>query len=135
MMERKRAFRSGIVLLELMASILIFALAGAVCVQVLMKADALATQAQNLTDGVNYASSAAEMIRSAGSNGEAVERLQEAWPETRLGENVQIPFDQGMLEITIRNDQGLWNYSLHWLASDGTTYDLTVCRSDPEVTP
>ncbi len=129
-MERKRIFRSGVVLLELMAAILIFALAGAICIQVLVKAEETAAQAQRLTDGVNYASSAAEVFRAADSGEEALEMLTALWPQSQTGERTVIPFERGQLEITQNDNAGLRIYDIQWVCGGERVYRLEIIRQD-----
>lgn len=134
-MERKRVFRSGIVLLELMAAILIFALAGAVCVQVLMKADSLASEARNLSEGIHAVSSAAEILRSAESESQARERIRQAWPQSVLDEAITIELPDGQMVIHGENAEGLWTYQICWQGQAETRYQLELKRMDREVSP
>ena len=99
-----RASRASLLLMELMVSLLLFALAGAACVRVLYRAGELSRDAQRLTRAVEETSSAAELIRSAQTRREALELLKRAWPQTRPGEETVIsmaPLVSGFGRISV----------------------------------
>ena len=63
-MRVNRASRATLLLMEVMVSVLLFALAGAVCVRILTRAQALSDQAQSLRRADLAVSNAAELLRS-----------------------------------------------------------------------
>lgn len=98
-MERKRDPRAGLLLMELMAAILIFALAGAVCLRLTVEAERLSARALSLTEGVREAATAAELLRSADSAEEAMDRFHRAWPQGREAETFLAEIRGGILSI------------------------------------
>lgn len=61
-MKRRASSRSGLFLLEMMISILFFAIAAVVCIQVFVKADQLSRRAENLDMAAGICASAAELL-------------------------------------------------------------------------
>lgn len=124
-----RASRASLLLMELMVSLLLFALAGAACVRVLYRAGELSRDAQRLTRAVEETSSAAELIRSAQTRQEALELLKRAWPQTQSGEETVIPMEDGTLGIRFRQDQRLTVCYIVWYAEEEPVYTLEIVRS------
>ena len=123
-MAEKKTFRSGLILLELLAAITIFALAGAVCIRVLVKADALTLEARAMEQGVSAVSSAAEILRSASSEEEALALL----------ENPEFP-GNGELTLAVHHEGGCTVFDLGWVSGGEEVYSLELKRYFREVTP
>lgn len=77
-MKRKMSSKSSLFLLEMMISVLFFAVAAAVCIQVFVKAHQLSGQAENLNMAAGIASSAAELL-SSGSEEELAVYYDADW--------------------------------------------------------
>lgn len=127
-MRINRASRSSLLLMELMVSLLLFALAGAACVRVMQAAGELSRQAERLTRGVEETSSAAELIRSAETKQEALELLTRAWPQTRLGEETVISMEDGALGIRFRQNQRLTVCYILWYTEEEPVYTLELVK-------
>lgn len=98
-MQTKNSSKSGIFLMELILSILFFAIAAAVCVKLFVTAHRLSDQSVNLNHAVSMAESVAEAFY--GCNGNAGE-LENLFPDAGMNQTDE----QTML--TINNaDQGL----------------------------
>ena len=110
-MERKSFPRSLSILLELIAAIVIFAVAAAICTRVLVSARNLSLEAEHLNRAVESVTSAAELLRGVPEE-EALERLS-AFPELR---------------VTRREEQGLVYYSIEYLSEGAAVYALEVAR-------
>ncbi|MCH4208465.1 MAG: hypothetical protein LKF79_06060 [Solobacterium sp.] len=85
MIRKSKASSSNLFLLELILSILIFALASAVCVSFFMRSHTLSTSAYDLNHSVECADNAAEIVRSADSE-EDLQNLLSAEYGTSLKE-------------------------------------------------
>ena len=123
-----RASRSSLLLMELMVSLLLFALAGAACVRVMQRSGEISREARRLSRGVEEVSSAAELVRSAGSRQEALELLRRAWPQARLGEETVIEMSDGALRLTFRRNQRLTMCYITWCAQGQEVYSLEIAR-------
>ncbi len=75
--------KSSLFLLELILAILFFSIASAVCVQLFVKSHLLSRQAEILSIAVNECSDAAEIILSADTDAEVLERLYAAYPDAQ----------------------------------------------------
>lgn len=73
--------KSSLFLLELIMAILFFSIASAICVQLFVKSHLLSKQAEILSIAVNECSDAAEIIYSADTEAEILERLKNAYPD------------------------------------------------------
>ena len=127
-MEKKNLSRSGTLLLELMASILIFSLAAAVCVQVFVDAHSLSADAQALASGVAYCANAAEVLRSADSREEGLTLLAEIYPQTQWDDQgASVPMGESSVEIYWKMENGLEEYSIQYVDDQGTQiYELEL---------
>lgn len=123
-----RASRSSLLLMELMVSLLLFALAGAACVRVMQRSGEISREARRLSRGVEEVSSAAELVRSAGSRQEALELLARAWPQARLGEETVIEMSDGALRLTFRQNRRLTMCYIAWCAQGQEVYSLEIAR-------
>ena len=123
-----RASRSSLLLMELMVSLLLFALAGAACVRVMQRSGEISREARRLSRGVEEVSSAAELVRSAGSRQEALELLNRAWPQARLGEETVIEMSDGALRLTFRQNRRLTMCYIAWCAQGQEVYSLEIAR-------
>ena len=85
-MDRQPARRSGLFLMELILSILFFAVAAAICLLLFAKAHSLEADSRNLSQAVNACSSVAEVVRS---QDEPLAYLQELYPEGAAGADAQ----------------------------------------------
>jgi len=128
----RRTSRSFLLILELLTSILLFALAGAICIRVLVKADDISRRADALSAGVGYVTSAAELIRSADSENTAITRITDSFPQATGEEEMKIPFPEGLLTITWENTDGITTYFLNWQGMDGP-FTLEVAKFYGEV--
>ena len=131
-MAKKRMSRSGMLLLELMMGILIFSLAAAVCIQVFLKAHDLSQRAQELTQAVNTCATAAEILRSADTQAQALERLAQQYPQLeRQGEQASAQQAQGRLEVRWQSRERLTQYSILWLDAQGRqVYELELEQAE-----
>jgi len=120
-MTRKHGMRSGLLLMELLAAFLIFALAGTVCLRVLTRASSLSREAVSLRQGVTETTTAAEFLRSAQSPEEALERFAMAWPQGIEEDGFTAAFEDGTLVITPGD-----YYIIEWYAEGRTVYSLRV---------
>lgn len=128
-MRINRASRSALLLMELMVSLLLFALAGAACLQVMTRSGELSREARARNRGVEQVSSAAELVRSAGSEQEARELLTRAWPQAEPGEEIRIPMEDGELRLSFGKEQRLTNCGIAWYADGERVYALDIlCR-------
>lgn len=78
-MKKKSASRSSLLLMELILSILFFALASAVCLQLFVKASLLSRDTQELDRAVRCASSAAELLSQAD---DPMKQIMAQYPES-----------------------------------------------------
>lgn len=134
-MELKKTLRSGAILLELMAAILIFALAGSICVQVLVKADSTVTRAQTLRDGLSCASGAAEILRAAPSHEAGVDTLKACWPQLAGKDSLRAELEDGELEITWQQSEGIYYYNIVYYAAGEEICRIPLLRGEREAKP
>ena len=137
MVRTNASRRSGIFLTELMIAILLFALASALCVRIFTRAQQLSTQAQELSEGVNRCSSAAELLRSASSGENARQLLTDHLGMEKIDANLfRLKTETGTLQIeTGRTDELFTARNLWKNLSGEIAYALTVERWIPEVNP
>ena len=135
MVRTNASRRSGIFLTELMIAILLFALASALCVQIFARAQQISTQAQELSEGINHCSSAAELLRSASSGENARQLLTEYLGMEEIETNLfQMNTETGTLQIEIGRTGELFTAQILWKNLHGEiAYDLKVDRWIPEV--
>ena len=129
MMEKKKLSRSGMLLLELMASILIFSLAAAVCVQVFVKAHSLSADAQTLASGVAYCANTAEIFRAAESREKGLTLLREVYPQTQWDDrSASVAMGDNLLKIEWQGqDDGLEKYTIQYVDAKGNLiYELDL---------
>lgn len=131
-MRINRASRSSLLLAELMVSLLLFALTGAVCIRVLERSGEVSRQAWVLTRGVQEASSAAELVRAADSEDQVRALLLAAYPQARLEENVEIPMEDGTLRLEFRQDQRITVCYITWCDGEEPVYSLEIHRAFEE---
>lgn len=74
-MSRSKANKSGIFLLELLLSILMFAAASTICIQIFAKSHALSAETDRLNHAVGLAQSVAACIQSGAKTPEELQRL------------------------------------------------------------
>ena len=129
--------RSGIFLTELMIAILLFALASALCVRIFVRAQQISTQAQELSEGVNRCSAAAELLRSAASGKNARQLLTQRLGMEKVDTNLfQLEEETGTLQVQTGREGELFTAHILWRNLRGEmVYDLTVERWIPEVNP
>lgn len=137
MVRTNASRRSGIFLTELMIAILLFALASALCVRIFARAQQLSAQAQELSEGVNRCSSAAELLRSASSGENARQLLTEHLGMEKSDANLfRLKTETGTLQIETGRTGELFTAQILWMNLQGEiAYDLTVKRWIPEVNP
>ena len=80
MIRKPKASSSSLFLMELILSILIFALASAVCVSFFVRSHTLSVQAQQMNQAVQSVDQAAELIRGSTSAEDLEQQLQQAYP-------------------------------------------------------
>lgn len=114
-MNTKRSSKSVTLLLELVAAILIFAVAAGICANVLASARVLSGEARELTTAVETVTAAAELLR-AGRGAEDALALDDA------------------LEIRQRESEGLVHYTISYLSDGETLYALELVKAQ-EVAP
>lgn len=128
-MEKKKLSRSGMLLLELMTSILIFSLAAAVCVQVFVKAHSLSADAQALASGVAYCANTAETFRVVESREEGLTLLREIYPQTQWDDrSASVAMGDNLLKIEWQDqDDGLEKYTIQYVDAKGNLiYELDL---------
>lgn len=137
MVRTNASRRSGIFLTELMIAILLFALASALCVRIFARAQQISTQAQELSEGVNRCSSAAELLRSASSGENARQLLTERLGMEQASQDLfLLEQESGTLQIETGRTDELFTAQILWKNLQGDiAYDLTVERWIPEVNP
>ena len=121
-----RASRASLLLMELMVSLLLFALAGAAGIRVIAHSRELSRQARELNRGVEQVSSAAELVRSAKSEREALALLTETWPQTVTGRETVIQMEEGRLRLTFRPEQRLTRCAIAWIVEEEEVYSLEL---------
>lgn len=114
-MNMKRSSKSVTLLLELVAAILIFAVAAGICAKVLASARVLSGEARELSTAVETVTAAAELLR-AGRGAEDALALDDA------------------LEIRQQESDGLAHYDISYISGGETLYSLELVRSQ-EVAP
>lgn len=93
MAHKYTSHKSSLFLLELILAILFFSIASAVCVQLFVKSHLLSKQAEILSVAVNECSDAAEIIYSADTETEVMERLKNAYPKAKnINNQLTIPY-------------------------------------------
>lgn len=93
MAHKYTSHKSSLFLLELILAILFFSIASAVCVQLFVKSHLLSRQAEILSVAVNECADAAEIIYSAETESEVLERLKNAYPNAEdTGRQLLIPY-------------------------------------------
>ena len=112
-MRINRASRSSLLLAELMVSLLLFALTGAVCIRVLERSGEVSRQARVLTRGARAL-------------------LLAAYPQARLEENVEIPMEDGTLRLEFRQDQRITVCYITWCDGEEPVYSLEIHRAFEE---
>ena len=129
--------RSGIFLTELMIAILLFALASALCVRIFVRAQQISTQAQELSEGVNRCSAAAELLRSAASGENARQLLTDRLEMRQASQDLfLLEQETGTLQVETGREDELFTAHILWRSLRGEmVYDLTVERWIPEVNP
>ena len=134
-MKEKYTFGSGFLILELTFAIAIFAIAGAVCMRLLVKADDLTRKADAITQGVNYTSSAAELIRASETPLDARILLEAAYPSgTWLQDTYVAAFPEGTLRVSCEEKQ-LSVFTIVWEAPGQEDTVLQLKHRFREVTP
>lgn len=128
-MRINRVSRAGLLLMELMVALLLFALAGGVCIRLTERAANVSDQARQLTRGVGEVTSAAELLRAADSREEAGELLRGAWPQTILARVAEIPMEGGTLVLEFEPVQRLTLCRITWYAGEEPVYSLELLRS------
>ena len=85
-MKKKASGRSSLLLMELILSILFFALASAVCLQIFVKASLIGKDTKELDQAVRCVTSAAELL---GQAEEPMKQIMEQYPNSFVlsGEN------------------------------------------------
>jgi len=81
MIRKSKASSSSLFLMELILSILIFALASAVCVSFFVRSHTLSVQAQQMNQAVQAVDQAAELVRGSTSAEDLDGQLKQAYPE------------------------------------------------------
>lgn len=113
MAHKYTSHSSSLFLLELILAILFFSIASAVCVQLFVKSHLLSKDAEILSIAVNECSDAAEIILSADTASEVLERLYAAYPDAeKPNHQMTIPYDE--------------NYDLNVSFSAGTENKVDV---------
>ena len=129
-MRVNRASRATLLLTELMASVLLFALAGAVCVRILARAGELSGEARALNRGYLAVSTAADLLRDGGAEG-----LSRAYPQTRVGERTEIPLEEGCLRLTFRQENSLTVCYIEWYEDETPVYSQEIVLPPEEAAP
>lgn len=104
-MRKKASSKSSLFLLEMMISILFFAAAAAICIQVFVKAHQLSKKAENLNMAAGICASAAELLASENNEEQISFYYDENWMPCEKKEA------EFFLEIT-SNQEGNQEYGL-----------------------
>lgn len=114
-MNTKRSSKSVTLLLELVAAILIFAVAAGICAQVLASARVLSGEARELSTAVETVTAAAELLRAGRGQEEAL-ALDDA------------------LDIRRQEAEGLVHYNIMYISDGKCLYALELVKVQ-EVAP
>lgn len=130
-MNRKyTSHTSGLFLIELILAVFFFSIAGAVCLQLFVKAHLLSKEAGLLAVSVNECSDAAEIIRSADSYPEVEKRLKTAYPDGVLQTNgFEFSYESGcVLHLIWEHSAGQIHAEISYLAEDASeaVYTLNI---------
>lgn len=91
-MKKESSRRSNLLLMEIILSVLFFAVAGTVCLQVFVRASLLAREARELDSAVRSVSSAAELLSHPDYT---PDRIMDLYPDARIEESdIFIWYDQ-----------------------------------------
>lgn len=94
MAHKYTSHKSSLFLLELILAILFFSIASTVCVQLFVQSHILSKQAEILSIAVNECSDAAEIVLSADTDAEVLERLYAVYPNAEKSNyQMLIPYD------------------------------------------
>lgn len=132
-MKHRTASRSSLFLMELILTILFFALSSAVCIQLFVKAHVISRDTSDKSAAVLQAQNAAELLKS-GEGG--FSRLKEYYPNS---------VSSGATELLVCFDQN-WNpcppeqaanqMTVSYLpAESGLRARITLCRESDPATP
>jgi len=110
MNEKHRLRSSGIFLLELILSILFFAIASTVCVQLFVKAHTLSNKAELLSHAVSECTSASELLATADSLGEYETQFAIVYPTAEISRDgntsiCRVYYDSKYKETSDGNEQ------------------------------
>lgn len=124
-MKRKMSSKSSLFLLEMMISVLFFAIAAAVCIQVFIKAHQLSRQAENLNMAAGIASGAAEFLAS-GQEEEMAAYYDKDWMSCSRDEAEYI------LNVDTKKENGCVSGQIRITDKDGAgIYELATGRYIP----
>ncbi|MFZ2539143.1 MAG: hypothetical protein WAX04_09625 [Oscillospiraceae bacterium] len=108
LIKRRSSSRTGLFLIELIVTILFFALASAVCMQLFVKAHLISTHSSDLSMALNEVQSATECFKSSDGSIQSVATIL----GVKSGENAN--------EISVYYDKN-WN-----ITDDNIVYELTL---------
>ena len=119
-MKKKASGRSSLLLMELILSILFFALASAVCLQIFVKASLIGKDTKELDQAVRCVTSAAELL---GQAEEPMKQIMEQYPNSFVlsGEN----------SITLLFDEDIYSCDSEHMAYQ---MDIITVQSDIQTT-
>lgn len=86
MIRKSRARSSSLFLIELILAILFFSVASAVCVQLFVKSHLLSTDSNALNHAVNECANVAEIVASADSTEDVLNKLKGIYPDISWSE-------------------------------------------------
>lgn len=99
MERKKRADSSGLFLLELILSILLFSILAAICVSLFAKAHALSRSSADLTFAAAETESAASVLRSSDSGSAFLTSMKALYPNADMsGDTVTVQYDKSHRE-------------------------------------
>ena len=137
MASRMKVRRSSIFLLELMITILLFAVNSAVCIRIFAEANRASQQAQLLTEATGLCTNAAEIVRAADSPAQIADMLEGQFGEGRREGGV-LKFDRqngSAVEISGSTPENqMYRVDIRYLKPNGdSVYELKVMKYFPEV--
>lgn len=128
MIRKPKASSSSLFLMELILSILIFALASAVCVSFFVRSHTLSVQAQQMNQAVQSVDQAAELIRGSASTEDLEQQLQQAYPNVVSSGSL----DAGLTYTVTEDSTG--NTLTIVLKQDGRLVDAGISYRNAEST-
>jgi len=133
-MDKSRKRPSGYItfLMELLLSLLIFAVIGAICLMAFTRAESLEREAADMNTAVQNAQTAAEVVRSSASAEAASDNLEESFPDAEVSADagkVSIISDDAAMIIELTEEGSMLHADISCYA-DGTESAIYEIETD-----